>query len=233
MKSHSILVIGIILFGIISGCKSKPDNVNNREIDSILTKSLLDAPVNIFLFDLAKNGLDKSFIDGSDSSSVYKNTYGTIYKYKNYRVLIVNQNEFAGEIVKIFSDTNIYGISVSVDTLDQLYSDEGMGVWFYGLKDNYAFFDLGTGPERGLEVVDLNLRKSIFSTSCISPISINSSYIISYYSQSSEEATKANHPEYDEVKNAGLLPIIEEKFSYNLKSKEIKTLGNKRPGNLQ
>jgi len=212
--------------------------MNSLKKDSLLKDSfILENPIlqtldtiKVILFEKSSENNNEVQFEGTDKPNIYQDSLGTLFKYPNYSVVILKQNEFAGDIIKVYNDVNVYADSAVIYLANPIYNGAEMGEWFKGLKDKYLFLDLGTGPDRGLDVVDLSTRKSILVCSYSTPISIDTNFVITFYTDSEEEATPKNHPQFKELIEGGVTPTIEEECTFNIKTRELLRTGRKRGG---
>lgn len=174
-------------------------------------------------------------IRGSDEALFYSHSQSSqLLRYQHYNIIVSIIPYELGDCIEVYRRYGNYNPdSIIILFHDSLvfYSRDNAG-WFEGIKNDFIFMDYGTGPEHTLDVIDLLTGKRICSLRNNETL-IDSSYTIYYYGISDEEATKNNHPEFEKLKHGGLTPIIEEQFSYNTITKELKRLGNKRPNSLQ
>ncbi len=97
-----------------------------------------------------------------------------------------------------------------------------------GLENNLLILDSGTGTDpRGLIIYNLDLRKKVYEDLYSEPVDIKNN-TISYWTEATEKATKANCPKLEEYEGYGGSAAIETHVSLDLSTFLKKDLGEHR-----
>jgi hypothetical protein len=165
-------------------------------------------------------------IKGGDACKLYGGIKARLFCFLNYNVISSTIEGTAGEKVEVYRNCSAtISDSISVSLTDSvLFSCEGMGVWFYGVKDKYIFFDHGTGPDRAMEIDNIETKEKILQTGYSSPVSVDSCLSVTYFTYGGK-ATESNCSEYKKYISEGLEPYIAKKVSFNILTRQRKDLG--------
>jgi hypothetical protein len=249
MKISHTLSIVLIAALLLVACNRQPppSPVNqNTDIKPIVPdvvntnteplKPVAEAPLKTITGNKLSD--DKEVVANSEAPKVTKLKNNVVcYGYRKYAVILTPTDE-VGEDIKVIAK-----LGESDETfLNDLKKapvhfkvPEGDN-FFFGLYGDYMFIDSGTGPEpRGLEVIDLAQKKSVFSGSYSSPIALEKDSRLSYYLTVDEKKLKKKPdcPEAEEWKQNGLGIAYEEKVGLDLKTLKIAHSGELRCASRQ
>jgi hypothetical protein len=169
-------------------------------------------------------------IPGSETAMVYPSPLGTLYLYQKYSVVIAKEARTGTDTIEVSRrQEKSMSDGISISSVDSVLVRVGdFGLWFFGLKDNYFFFDVGAGPHpRSLVIIDFTTIDTLFNASYSEPINLEDTSHVVHFAPVTE-ATEANCPDYKKWKNEDFSPYIEEKRSLNLLTKTGRQLGETR-----
>lgn len=155
----------------------------------------------------------------------------TCYDYKKYFVVTKNLTGVTtGFLVKYKSSEDQKFECKYIARENDFEIKIKWAAWVYALENNFFIIDIGTGPPpRGLVVYDLTKRAEVYSDTYSIPIVVSNN-TIDYWSQSDEEVTKKNCPEFDKWVAEGLFyyyggVVIYKHVIFDLSSLTKKELG--------
>ena len=159
-------------------------------------------------------------IIGGEACKLYGGINSKLFCFLNYNVISSNIEGTAGEKVEVYRNSSAtMSDSISVSLADSvLFSREGMGIWFYGVKGKYIFFDNGTGPDRSMEIDNIETKDKILQTGYSDPVSVDTCLSVTYFTYGGK-ATELNCSEYKRYISEGLDPYIAKKVSFSAKQK--------------
>jgi len=124
-------------------------------------------------------------IKGSDNPNSYKLNRNTLYEYKDIYVFIEPHKE-TGEDIYIVNKNNINKpINDKIMKDEYSYMFKSLNAdYFFGIYKNFMFIDSGTGPGlRGLTIIDIIKKKTVFQTASSDPEIDRGKNILSYWDE--------------------------------------------------
>ena len=162
------------------------------------------------------------------NSRVYQNDC-----FENAKYFIVSKRltESVGSDILIKYKTSVnQNISCKYDKEDQdfeIKNNDG-AQYVFALENNFLIIDEGTGPEpRGLTIFDLTKRQMVYNDSYSKPVTIKNNKI-SYWSNTSEEATNENCSNLELNNSRGLGSAIDTYVILDLKTMSKTDTGQHR-----
>jgi hypothetical protein len=105
--------------------------------------------------------------------------------------------------------------------------------YLMALADNFLVLDIGTGPDiRKLAVIDLRLRKEVYSDSYVSVfpdggVSIKENVLV-YWTPTDEEANQSQCPQMQEWRSGGLGARIDKQVTLDMNTLTVEDTGERR-----
>lgn len=206
------------LWGAGTGCQS------NNYYDIPLTNldtSVLEADTFVTVIMKRVNEY-KNYVkdvEGLDTPVVYKSPTMTYLVYNKYRVMINHGEYYEG--IKVFKSAhrvNKSQINIRVDDTPLTTIGAKMhNLNFFGLKDNYLFYEEARGPEyRYLHVYDLTYLKEPVNSIYFKPFRVDKNNKLFVWEEINREPDQYNCPELLQWKKRKMGAAFEEMVGINL-----------------